>query len=109
MAMIATDGPAGSPTEPGLRARGGSGFVQIGCAASVMPYDSITGAWNAASSSDMTLGGSEAEELRMSRSGFRAITSAFWAARARIAWCIVGTPVYQFGRNASSHSKNLSA
>ena len=68
-----------------------------------------TGAPKAASISDMTRGGSDADEERMNRSRQRAITSAAPAARSRIAWCIVGTAEYQVGRNSSSHSMNCGA
>jgi hypothetical protein len=57
----------------------------------------------------MTWGGSEAEEDLRKRRGFRAIVSRFLSARARIAWCIVGTAVYQVGRVSSIHEKNLRA
>ncbi len=35
--MMAISGPAGMPTDPGLRARGGSGLQAIWCEASVIP------------------------------------------------------------------------
>ena len=57
----------------------------------------------------MTWGGIELEELRMKRRGWRAITSAFFDARVRMAWCIVGTAVYQVGRASSIQEKNFSA
>ncbi len=82
--MTRTSGPAAIPTVPGLRVPGGSGLLDIWCAASVMPYDSITGAPKTSSSSLMTCGGSEDEDERMKRSGFALITSAFLAARERI-------------------------
>lgn len=53
--------------------------------------------------------GSEAEEERTKRSADRSTASPLRAARARIAWCIVGTAVYQVGRTSSSQPKNLSA
>ena len=46
----------------------------------------------------------------MKRSGWRAIDLGVAApARARIAWCIVGTAVYQVGLASSIQPKNLSA
>ena len=45
----------------------------------------------------------------MKRSGCRAMISRLWAARARIAWCMVGTAVYQVGLASSIQPKNLSA
>jgi hypothetical protein len=39
----------------------------------------------------------------------RAMISALRAARARIAWCMVGTAVYQVGRASSSQPKKRSA
>ena len=45
----------------------------------------------------------------MKRSLARAALSALRAARARIAWCMVGTAVYQVGFTSSSHWKNFSA
>src|SRR5436190_13469515 len=107
--MIATSGPAATPTEPGLRARGGSGFEAIWCDASVMPYASITGAWNVSSSWAVTDGGSDADGDLMKRSGLRSMISRFRSARVRIAWCIVGTAVYQVGWASSSQAKKRSA
>src|SRR5205823_4687810 len=107
--MMPISGPAATPTEPGLRARGGSGFEAIWCDASVMPYASITGAWNVSSSSAITCGGSDADDERTKRSGFRAMLSWLRLARARIAWCIVGTAVYQVGWAASSQAKKRKA
>ena len=50
----------------------------------------------------MTCGGSDAEEERMKRSAAAATASGFRAARAKIAWCMVGTAVYQLGRASPS-------
>ena len=83
--MIATSGPAASPTLPGLRTAGGSGLLAIWCAASVMPYASMSGAPNTASSSAITCGGIDEDDERRNRSGWRLITSALRAARVRIA------------------------
>ena len=45
-----------------------------------------------------TCGGSDDDDERMKRSWLRAmIVAGCAAARARIAWCIVGTAVYQLG------------
>ncbi len=45
----------------------------------------------------------------MKRSGWRAITSALRAARATIAWCIVGTAVYQVGVRLVHPAEELAA
>src|SRR5262249_21372900 len=45
----------------------------------------------------------------MRRSLARAAISLLRSARARIAWCIVGTAVYQVGLISSSQPKNFSA
>ena len=45
----------------------------------------------------------------MKRSRARPIASALRGARARIAWCMVGTAVYQVGSAASSQAKKRSA
>ena len=57
----------------------------------------------------MTCGGSEAEEERMKRSLVRARISGLRSARGRIAWCMVGTAVYQVGLASSSQWKKRSA
>src|SRR5690606_40591236 len=49
------------------------------------------------------------DDERMKRNGLAAITALLFAARARIAWCIVGTAVYQVGCACSIHAKNFSA
>src|SRR5690606_22370767 len=69
----------------------------------------MTGARNTRSNSAITCGGSEDEEERMKRSLARATESALRSARARIAWCMVGTAVYQVGWAASSQAKTFSA
>src|SRR5262245_2059395 len=102
-------GPPLGPTVPGLRAPGGSGLLAIWCAASVIPYASITGAPNVCSSSLITWGGSDDDDERTKRSGLALITSVFLLARATIAWCIVGTAVYQVGCVSPIQPKNLSA
>src|SRR5262249_51646390 len=51
----------------------------------------------------------EDEEDRMNRRGLAAITARLWSARARMAWCIVGTAVYQVGRASLIQAKNFSA
>src|SRR3954454_5293466 len=107
--MIATSGPAATPTEPGLRARGGSGFEAIWWAASVIPYASMTGHLNVSSSWAITWGGSDADDDLMKRSGFLAMLSGLRSARVRIAWCIVGTAVYQVGWASSSQAKKRRA
>ena len=45
----------------------------------------------------------------MKRSGCAAIMAAFCRARARMAWCMVGTAVYQVGRACSIQPKNFKA
>ena len=83
------------PTEPGSRGPGGSGFDDIWCAASVMPYASSTGAPNAASRSCMTCGGSDALHERMKRSFSAPAGRADpGSARASSNWCSVGTAEY---------------
>ncbi len=57
----------------------------------------------------MTWAGSDADDDRMKRSLVAASASGLRAARARIAWCIVGTAVYQVGRASQSHWKKRSA
>ncbi len=57
----------------------------------------------------MTWGGSEAELERMRRSFARPMASALRPARARIAWCIVGTAVYQVGAASPSQAKKRRA
>src|SRR5260221_123955 len=69
----------------------------------------MTGTRNIDSSSAITVGGNAEELERMKRSRFAATMSGFLPARARIAWCIVGTAVYQVGCTSDNHPKNLSA
>src|SRR5256885_6674121 len=69
----------------------------------------MTGHLNAASSSAITCGGSDDDEERIRRSGCLAITSALRGARARIAWCMVGTAVYQVAPASLSQAKKRSA
>ena len=69
----------------------------------------MTGQPKVDSSSAMTCAGSEAEEERMKRSFAAATISGLRAARDRIAWCMVGTAVYQVGRASPSHWKKRSA
>ena len=45
----------------------------------------------------------------MKRSGLAAMISLLRAARPRIAWCIVGTAVYQVGRTSLIQPKNFRA
>jgi hypothetical protein len=61
------------------------------------------------SSSRITCGGIDDDDERRKRSGWRAITLAFFAARETMAWCIVGTAVYQVGFASSIQLKNFSA
>src|SRR3954462_9561557 len=87
--------PVARPTEPGLRLPGGSGLLAIWCAASVIPYASITGTPKVSSNPLMTCGGSEDDDDLIKRSAQDLMMSTFFAARDRIAWCMVGTAVYQ--------------
>src|SRR5512138_2761191 len=57
----------------------------------------------------MTIGGSADDDERMKRRRLAATASAFFDARERIAWCIVGTAVYHVGFTSAIHPKNLSA
>jgi hypothetical protein len=57
----------------------------------------------------ITCGGIELLLLRMKRSGWRAMTSLFLLARPTMAWCMVGTAVYQVGLASSIQPKNFSA
>src|SRR5262249_20575885 len=49
----------------------------------------------------MICGASEDEDERMKRSGLALMTSVLFAARERMAWCMVGTAVYQVGRTSA--------
>src|SRR5262245_42257603 len=104
-----TSGPAAGPTVPGFRGFGGRLLLAIWCAASVMPYASITGMANSVSSWLMTVTGSDDDDERMKRRRCVLIASALLAARRRIAWCMVGTPEYHVGCTSVIHEKNLSA
>ena len=53
--------------------------------------------------------GSEAELERMKRRGFDLITAALRSTRDRMAWCMVGTAVYQVGFASSIQEKNFNA
>ena len=61
-------GPAAGPTDPGLRVPGGNGLLAIWCAASVMPYASMTGMPVISSSPCSTGTGSAADDDRTKRS-----------------------------------------
>src|SRR6516225_6986028 len=88
--MIATSKPVGSPTEPDLRWRGGSGLHAIGEeVTSVIPYHSITGVSKTRSSSAKMRGGRDADEERTKRSRLSDSRSRLCRAWARIAWCLV--------------------
>src|SRR5262249_34679272 len=69
----------------------------------------MTGAEKVDWSSAITCGGSDEDDERTKRSGLAATMSRLLAARARIAWCIVGTAVYQVGFASPIQAKNLSA
>ena len=107
--MMAISDPAASPTEPAMRLAGGSGLLAIWCAASVMPYDSISGAPKTRSISAITCGGMDDDDERMKRNGCAAITSALPDARPRMAWCMVGTAVYQLGLHSRIQAKKRKA
>ena len=53
--------------------------------------------------------GKEADDERMNRNGFSSIVFWLVTARVRIAWCMVGTAVYQLGFNASIQEKTFNA
>ena len=74
-----------------------------------MPYASITGAAKVASNAAATDGGNDAEDDRTNRRGARAMIAAWTGALSRIARCMVGTAVYQVGRQVSNHPKNSGA
>src|SRR5262249_20181891 len=57
----------------------------------------------------ITCGGSDDDDERMKRSGFALIVSVFLLARETIAWCIVGTAVYQVGCVSPIQPKNFNA
>jgi hypothetical protein len=59
--------PVAAPTEPGLRRPGGSGLLATWWLASVIPYASITGTPNAASTRSRRTGGSGEDAERMKR------------------------------------------
>ena len=105
--MTATSGPAGRPTEPGLRTPGGSALLHIWWVASVMPYDSIAGTPNTRSSSCHTAGGNAADEDRTKRSPWTSGPARCRAA-ASTDWWMVGTAVYQVAPGSPSQSKNRS-
>src|SRR5687768_8679427 len=69
----------------------------------------MTGQPKVRDSSCMTWVGRLAEEERMKRRGVRAMASALRGARARIAWCMVGTAVVQVGRASSIQPKKRRA
>ena len=50
----------------------------------------------------MICGGNEADDERIKRSGTDSMTSRLRTARAKIAWCIVGTAVYHVALDSSS-------
>jgi hypothetical protein len=57
----------------------------------------------------MTCGGRDDEDERMKRSSAASTISLLRGARASIAWCMVGTAVYQVGSASASQPKNFSA
>src|SRR3546814_4227110 len=69
----------------------------------------MTGQSKVFSNSAMTCGGSDDEDERMKRSRVPATISALRPARARIAWCMVGTAVYQDGFTSSNQRNAFSA
>src|ERR1051326_148321 len=106
--MIATSKFTGTPTEPALRWRGGSGLQAMGDEAdSVIPYHSVTEVAKVRSSSAKMGGARGADDERTKRSRDAANRSRSWAAWARIAWCMVGTAENHVGRKAVSHSENF--
>src|SRR5262245_21815921 len=69
----------------------------------------MTGTPNNVSSSAITVGGNADDDERMKRNRLAETTSTFLEARVRIAWCMVGTAVYQVGRASAIQEKNFSA
>src|ERR1700758_1486027 len=69
----------------------------------------MTGAPNTDSRSTITRVGRAEEEDRKNRSGLALMISVLCPARVRIAWCMVGTPVYQLGRVSAIQEKNFRA
>ncbi len=69
----------------------------------------MTGQPKVASSCFITCGGSEAEDERMKRSGAARSRRRCASARARMAWCMVGTAVYQVGSDCIEPGEELAA
>src|SRR5262249_3903128 len=103
---IGVSAPADWPTEPSFRRS--KGFAAIWVAASVMPYVSITGTPNMASSPQSTFGGKDEEAERMSRKEDRWALCLRPSAADKTARWIAGTAVYQVGRNSVSQPKKAS-
>ena len=97
-----------TPADRGLRVRGGRGLHAI-MPHSVMPYDSITGELKTCSRSVMSCRGKAEDDERMKRNGTSTGFVELLRARARSAWCILGTAVNHVGLNSSSQSKNCGA
>src|ERR1700741_802146 len=74
-----------------------------------MPYASITGPPKTCSISVITCGGNDAEDERTKRRRPIVEPAGRRAAMPRIAWCMVGTAVYQDGVASSYQPKNLKA
>ena len=74
-----------------------------------MPYDSITGQWKVFSISFIVVEGKGAELDLINLNFVSAIIVEFLLALERIAWCIVGTALYQVGENTLSYEKNFKA
>jgi hypothetical protein len=65
----------------------------------------MTGQSNAASNVRMTFGARDAEAERINLRPARFVRSGLRPARARIAWCMVGTPLYQVALASSSQAR----
>ncbi len=57
----------------------------------------------------MTCGGIDDDDERRNRSGLRLMMSRLPLARPTMAWCMVGTAVYQVGLASSIQAKNFKA
>ena len=97
-AMIATSGPAATPTLPPLRLPGGKqvrGHLVGGLGHAVgFDHRAAEGLFQLGHHLRRQRGRGGADEAAATAA---AIASGLRAARARIAWCMVGTAVYQLG------------
>src|SRR5689334_9753718 len=85
-----------TPAERGLRCCGGSGLQAI-IPHSVMPYDSIIGTPKSCSKSLMSCCDIAVDDERTNRKLEWTTLCLLARARARIAWCMLGTAVNHVG------------